>query len=204
MPGAAPVDSGGLLPWVYIALGQHDDAKAVLSRTAAIPDLARWHPRPVVVKAGRALLEGDAAGLDAAIAAARGPTPFSIAMMWVIGAMVFDGATRIRWCVKRSRFTKQRARRRTSVVRASCCVKRADRCPAAASPRCDSGSTGSARRHRARSGRPPLARGWPFKPGHRCAASASIRRASASPNTVPMPAPLCARDTVRQCSVLTE
>jgi ATP/maltotriose-dependent transcriptional regulator MalT len=97
MPGAAPVDSGGLLAWVYIALGQHDDAKATLSRTAVIPDLARWYPRPVLVKAGRALLEGDAAGVDAAIAAARGPLPFSIAMMRVIGAIVLDGATRIRW-----------------------------------------------------------------------------------------------------------
>jgi DNA-binding CsgD family transcriptional regulator/tetratricopeptide (TPR) repeat protein len=97
MPGAAPVDSGGQLAWVYIALGQHDDAKAALSRTAAIPDLARWHPRPVVVKAGRALLEGDAAGVDAAIAAARGPMPFSIAMMRVIGSIVFEGAPRLRW-----------------------------------------------------------------------------------------------------------
>jgi hypothetical protein len=44
--------------------------RAVLK--AGLPDLARWYPRPVMVAAGRALLDGDADGVDAAIAATPG------------------------------------------------------------------------------------------------------------------------------------
>ena len=62
-----------------------------------MPDLARWHPRPVIVAAGRALLAGDPAGVDTAIAAACGPMPFAVALMRDIGAQVLDGEHRIRW-----------------------------------------------------------------------------------------------------------
>src|SRR5262252_2916209 len=47
-----------------------------------------WYVRPVVVAAGRALLAGDRAGVDAAIAAAPGPMPFDVALMRTIGARV--------------------------------------------------------------------------------------------------------------------
>ena len=62
-----------------------------------MPDLARWYPRPVIVAAGRALLAGDRAGVDAAIAAALGPMPFAIAHMRVIGAQVLGGDCAIPW-----------------------------------------------------------------------------------------------------------
>ena len=97
MPGVAPTDGPCFLVWALAALGRTGQAKAALRRAEAMPDLARWHPRPVIVAAGRALLAGDAAGIDAAIAAARGPMPFAVAHMRVIGAQVLGDEHRIRW-----------------------------------------------------------------------------------------------------------
>ena len=97
MPGVAPMDGPCFLVWALAALGRTGEAAAALRRAEAMPDLARWHPRPVIVAAGRALLAADAAGVDAAIAAARGPMPFAVALMRVIGAQVLGGEHRIRW-----------------------------------------------------------------------------------------------------------
>ena len=97
MPGVAPTDGPCFLVWALAALGRTGEAAAALRRAEALPGLARWHPRPVIVAAGRALLAGDAAGVDAAIAAARGPMPFAVAHMRVIGAQVLGGEHRIRW-----------------------------------------------------------------------------------------------------------
>jgi DNA-binding CsgD family transcriptional regulator len=97
MPGVAPTDGPCFLVWALAAVGRTEDAAAALRRADALPDLARWHPRPVIVAAGRALLDGDPAGVDAAIAAARGPMPFAVALMRVIGAQVLGGEHRIRW-----------------------------------------------------------------------------------------------------------
>lgn len=97
MPGVAPMDSQCFLVWALAALGRTEAAAAALRRAEATPDLARWHPRPVIVAAARALLDGDPAGIDAAIAAARGPMPFAVAVMRVIGAQVLDGEHRVRW-----------------------------------------------------------------------------------------------------------
>jgi DNA-binding NarL/FixJ family response regulator len=97
MPGVAPMDSTCYLIWASAAVGRADAALAALRRAEALPDLARWYPRPVFVEAGRALLAGDAVGVDAAVAAAAGPMPFSIASMRVIGAQVLGGDARTRW-----------------------------------------------------------------------------------------------------------
>jgi DNA-binding CsgD family transcriptional regulator/tetratricopeptide (TPR) repeat protein len=97
MPGVAPMDGPCFLVWALAALGRTGEAAAALRRAEALPDLARWHPRPVIVAAGRALLDGDPAGVDAAIAAARGPMPFAVAHMRVIGAQVLGGEHRICW-----------------------------------------------------------------------------------------------------------
>ncbi|HET7014495.1 MAG TPA: AAA family ATPase [Streptosporangiaceae bacterium] len=97
MPGVAPMDGACFLTWAYAAVGQMEDARGALARAQTIPDLARWYPRPVLVTAGRALLDGDAAGIDTAIAAAAGPMPFAVASMRIIGAQVLGGQTRIRW-----------------------------------------------------------------------------------------------------------
>ena len=97
MPGVAPMDGMCFLVWALAALGRTGEAEHALRRAEAMADLSRWHPRPVLVKAGRALLAGDSAGVDAAIAAARGPMPFDIALMRIIGAQVIGGDSRIPW-----------------------------------------------------------------------------------------------------------
>ena len=97
MPGVAPVDGPCFLAWALAAAGRPGDAQAALRRAEAMPDLARWYFRPVIVAAGRALLAGDRAGVDAAIAAAPGPMPFSIAVMRIIGAQVLGGERAIPW-----------------------------------------------------------------------------------------------------------
>jgi DNA-binding CsgD family transcriptional regulator len=97
MPGAAPMDGSCYLAWALAAAGRPDEARAALRRAGALPDLARWYMRPVLVTAGLALLDGDAAGVDAAIAAAPGPMPFAVATMRIIGAAVLGGEARIRW-----------------------------------------------------------------------------------------------------------
>ena len=97
MPGVAPTDGLCFLVWALAALGRADEAKAALRRAETMPDLARWYPRPVIVAAGRALLAGDGAGVDTAIAAARGPMPFAVADMRVIGSQLIGGDRRIRW-----------------------------------------------------------------------------------------------------------
>ncbi len=97
MPGGAPLDGSCYLVWALAASGRADEARAALRRAEALPDLARWYPRPVLVAAGRALLDGDADLVDAAIAAAPGPMPFAIATMRIISALVLGGGARIRW-----------------------------------------------------------------------------------------------------------
>ena len=62
-----------------------------------MPDLARWYGRPVVVAAGAALLAGDEAGIDDALAAATGTMPFDIAALRVLGAEILRGPSRVRW-----------------------------------------------------------------------------------------------------------
>src|SRR6516165_1352206 len=90
LAGVAPIDGLCFLVWALAALGRTEAAAAALLRAEAIPDLARWHPRPVIVAAARALLAGDPAGVDTAIAAACGPMPFAVALMRDIGAQVLD------------------------------------------------------------------------------------------------------------------
>jgi DNA-binding NarL/FixJ family response regulator len=97
MPGVAPTDATCILVWALAAAGRSDDAAAVLRRAEAMPDLRRWHTRPVIVAAGRALLDSDADGIDAAISSAAGPMPFEIALMRVISADVLGGDSRGRW-----------------------------------------------------------------------------------------------------------
>jgi DNA-binding CsgD family transcriptional regulator len=97
LAGVAPMDGPCFLVWALAAQGRAEAAAAALRRAEAIADLARWHPRPVIVAAGRALLSGDPGGVDTAIAAARGPMPFAVALMRDIGAQVLDGEHRVRW-----------------------------------------------------------------------------------------------------------
>src|SRR5581483_8433533 len=97
MPGVAPADSTCMLVWALAAAGRLTEAAAVLRRAEAAPDLARWHTRPVLVGAARALLAGDPEGIDRAILSAAGPMPFEVAVMRVISAEVLGGENGARW-----------------------------------------------------------------------------------------------------------
>jgi len=97
MPGVAPMDTKCFLVWALAAVGRTGDAQVELARAAALPDLERWHHRPVLVAAGRALLAGDAAGVDAAIGVSTGPMPFTVALMRIIGARVLGGDVGVPW-----------------------------------------------------------------------------------------------------------
>jgi DNA-binding CsgD family transcriptional regulator len=97
MPGVAPTDATCILVWALAAAGRAGDAATVLRRAEAMPDLRRWHTRPVIVAAGRSLLDGDPEGIDQAIASAAGPMPFEIALMRVISAEVLGGDDKARW-----------------------------------------------------------------------------------------------------------
>jgi DNA-binding CsgD family transcriptional regulator/tetratricopeptide (TPR) repeat protein len=97
LPGAVPIDALCWRVWALAAAGRHGDAEVALEEARQMPDLARWYGRPVVVAAGAALLEGDADGVDRAIAAAPGIMPMDIALMRLVGADVIGGEARVRW-----------------------------------------------------------------------------------------------------------
>ena len=60
MPGVVPLDAPCWFVWALAADGRRDDAVAALEEARALPDLARWYGRPVVLAAAEALLAGDA------------------------------------------------------------------------------------------------------------------------------------------------
>jgi DNA-binding CsgD family transcriptional regulator len=97
LPGAVPIDALCWRVWALAAAGRHADAGVALEEARQMPDLARWYGRPVVVAAGEALLEGDADGVDRAIAAAPGIMTMDIALMRLVGADVIEGEARVRW-----------------------------------------------------------------------------------------------------------
>jgi DNA-binding NarL/FixJ family response regulator len=97
LPGIVPSDSSCWLVWALAAAGRTDDAARALDAARAMPDLARWYGRPVLVAAAEALLAGSEAGIDAAIATATGPMRFDIAQMRVLGAEILRGPSRLRW-----------------------------------------------------------------------------------------------------------
>ena len=66
MPGVVPMDSICWLPWALAAAGRRTRPPRALAEARALPDLARFHSRPVIVAAAEALLAGDADGIDAA------------------------------------------------------------------------------------------------------------------------------------------
>jgi len=98
LPGGMPADTIAWLPWGYAALGRRDEAVAMLDAARSLPgDISRWHGTRVVLSAAEALLAGDEAGIDAALASATGRMPFDIALMKVIAAEVLRGPSAARW-----------------------------------------------------------------------------------------------------------
>jgi DNA-binding CsgD family transcriptional regulator/tetratricopeptide (TPR) repeat protein len=97
MPGAVPMDTPCWLPWAYAAMGDRGAAAEALEAARAIPDLARWYGRPILVAAAEALLAGDPDGVDKAVAPLDGRMPMDVALMRSIGARAIDGPARVRW-----------------------------------------------------------------------------------------------------------
>jgi DNA-binding CsgD family transcriptional regulator len=97
MPGVVPLDAPCWYVWALAADGRREEAVTALEEARALPDLARWYGRPVVLAAAEALLAGDAAGVDAAIAAAPGPMPMDGALMRLLASHVLQGPERTRW-----------------------------------------------------------------------------------------------------------
>src|SRR5439155_14661131 len=78
-PGGMPSDAPCWLPWALAAVGRFDEAREALNSARAVPDdLARWHSRPMVLEAAEAMLDRDAARIDAALASAAGVMPLEL------------------------------------------------------------------------------------------------------------------------------
>lgn len=97
LPGVVPIDSPCWLVWALAAAGRPEEASAALAEARAMPDLARWYGRPVVVAAAGELLAGSVEGVDAAIAAAPGRMPVDVALMRLLGAEILPGPHAVRW-----------------------------------------------------------------------------------------------------------
>jgi DNA-binding CsgD family transcriptional regulator len=97
MPGVVPLASMCWLPFVYLAVGRRADAEAALAQARALPDLGRFYSRPAVVACAEALVAGDAAGLDKAVAAAPARMPADLAMIQVLAARIIGGDDAPRW-----------------------------------------------------------------------------------------------------------
>jgi DNA-binding CsgD family transcriptional regulator/tetratricopeptide (TPR) repeat protein len=94
----APNDSACWLVWALAAAGRTDDAANALLEAGALPDdIARWHARPVLIAAAEAMLNGDEAGVDKAMASATGRMPFDLALMRVLAAEIIRGPASARW-----------------------------------------------------------------------------------------------------------
>src|SRR5262249_14197197 len=97
-PGGMPSDAACWLVWALAAVGRRDDARDALAVARAGPDdLARLHARPMVLAAAAAMLDDDAAGIDAAVAGATGARPSELATLRVLAAEIMGGPDAARW-----------------------------------------------------------------------------------------------------------
>src|SRR5204862_1060093 len=97
-PGGMPSDAPCWSVWALAAVGRRDDAARALADARSLPDdLGRWHGRPVLLAAAEAMLNDDAAGIDAALASASGRMPFEQAHLRVLSAEIVGGPERARW-----------------------------------------------------------------------------------------------------------
>jgi DNA-binding CsgD family transcriptional regulator len=97
LPGNMPSDSPYYLVLALCAARRADEAADALAYARSLPNVERWHGRPVVLAAAEALVAGSDAGIDAAIASATGQMPLDLAEIRVIAAEVLDTPARTRW-----------------------------------------------------------------------------------------------------------
>ena len=95
MPGIVPSDSPCWRVWALAAAGRPDDARVALDRARMMPDLERWHARPVILDGVDALFARDEEALDAALA--RVQMPLDGALMRMLGAEMLEGSAQVRW-----------------------------------------------------------------------------------------------------------
>jgi len=97
-PGGVPSDTPCWLVWALAADGRFDAARRALEDARALPDdLGRWHSRPMLLSAAEAMLDRDAAGIDAALAGAHGIMPFELGHLRVLAAEIVGGPDTARW-----------------------------------------------------------------------------------------------------------
>jgi DNA-binding CsgD family transcriptional regulator/tetratricopeptide (TPR) repeat protein len=98
MPGIVPIDTPCWRPLAYTALGRLEDARRALDEIWAMPDLARWYGRPIVAKAGEALLAADADAFDAAIAEAPEAMFLDLVQLRLVAAdILVEAPQRLEW-----------------------------------------------------------------------------------------------------------
>jgi DNA-binding CsgD family transcriptional regulator/tetratricopeptide (TPR) repeat protein len=97
MPGVVPLSALCWLPFAYAVVGRADDARSVLAEAKALPDLARFHNRPILVAAADAVLTGDSEAFTAAIAGAEEFMPLDVAVILTLAARVIGGDDAPTW-----------------------------------------------------------------------------------------------------------
>jgi DNA-binding CsgD family transcriptional regulator/tetratricopeptide (TPR) repeat protein len=98
MPGVVPSDAPCWLVWALVATGRDDEARTVLAEVREMPDLARWHTRPLLLDAAEGLLARDASAIDEIVAAHLDHlAPADVATIRLTGAAAIGGPARIAW-----------------------------------------------------------------------------------------------------------
>lgn len=96
-PGGVPSDSPLWLVLVLVAVGRRDEAARLLPEVRALPNRVRWHAWPVLAAAAEAVVAGDPAGVDAALAAAPHAMPVEGSLIRVMAAELLGGPDAVRW-----------------------------------------------------------------------------------------------------------
>jgi len=97
LPGIVPSDAPCWLVVVLVHQGELEEAGRVLEEVRQMPDLERWHGRPVLVELADALLAGEPDRVDATLAREPGLRPLDRALALVLAAEILPGPARVRW-----------------------------------------------------------------------------------------------------------
>lgn len=96
-PGSLPTSSPYDLILALRAAGHLEEAETALVKARSRPDSKRWYASPVVLATAEAVMAGDAAAVDAALASATGRMPFDLALLRVLAAEILGGPSQARW-----------------------------------------------------------------------------------------------------------
>jgi DNA-binding CsgD family transcriptional regulator len=97
MPGAVPMDAPCWHVWALAAAGRTAEAQAALERARAMPDLERWFGRPIIIRAGDAMLTRDVERLDRELDDAAAMMPMDVAHLRQLAAAIIGGPDTTRW-----------------------------------------------------------------------------------------------------------